>query len=158
MISELAVIGAFCLAASMAVGTVWSRKETRVRGLAVAGFALMIPFLVASSYFARSWPLPLNEWTAPEGRVRVIAANMRQDVAIWLWLDSETGPRYYVRPWNNEEARTLQGMMDGQAESGQSFFIWMDKDTSEAKFDTVQIPPALPKRDPSPTPVYPQHQ
>ena len=90
----------------------WSPRKVWVKVTALAVAALFIPaaYTAMGELFGRPKPIAL-EWSRsglPDAAV--LAAEMREDVAIYLWLTFEgvAEPRSYVLPWDEKLARQLQ--------------------------------------------------
>lgn len=111
-LTALAVLGA----AVLTTATIWSRRETWVRGAALAGFFVLAPVTGGAVLYALSHPAPYYPAiTAPGGEYTVLGVKMVQDEAIYIWLDfGSDHPRYFALPWNNETANRLQEMLDAQ--------------------------------------------
>lgn len=149
-LAAMAVIGA----AALTTATIWSRKETWVRGAAVAGFFALAPVIGGAALYALSHPAPYYPAiTAPGGEYTVLGVKMVQDEAIYIWLDfGAEHPRYFALPWDNEMANRLQEMLDKQRHGEIPGFrmkipyehSW---DTHPPQFHPLPQPPApIPKR------------
>ena len=92
--------------------TVWSRREVWVKAIAIAVAALFIPLAYAGFTEMMSKPKPVHmEWRHGDlAGATVIAATIREDEAIYLWLqiDGVEEPRAYVLPWSRRAAEQLQ--------------------------------------------------
>lgn len=125
MIYEAAVLVAGLLAGSLAVATIWSRKETWMRGAAVAVFLAAIPAVSAPAFFALSHPAPLQavEMVTP-GKYSVLSMKLIRHQGIYLWIDKAEGadhPLYVVLPWDDRTAEQLQELQRGAKRRGQPF-------------------------------------
>ena len=90
-------------------GTIWSRRETRVRGLAVLGFVVLLGALGPASLETLGWHRP--HWAAVrlEGDVVVLSFKLVRDEAIYLYVDAGSKePRAISLPWDEEEAEKMQ--------------------------------------------------
>lgn len=113
MIFEFLTAAAVLGAGLFASATIWSRKNTWVRGAALAGFFAMAPIIGGAVVFALSNPAPFV--LAPGGEYRVLGVKMVQDEAIYVWLDfGADHPRYFALPWSNKTADQLQKLLDQQ--------------------------------------------
>ncbi len=122
---EIFALISLILAGSLAFATVWSRKETWMRGVAVCAFILSFPAIVGVGLLSLSHPGPytMAQITAA-GEYRVLGLKMMQDVAIYVYLDVSGGaPRSYALPWDNDQANKLQDLMDRQREGKGGFMI-----------------------------------
>lgn len=116
MVYEALAILAVGLGAGLATAVVWSRKNTWVRGAAVAIYFALMPLVVGSAFFSLGHPAPWVQMvTVPGGKYLVLGVKMVQDVAIYVWLDfGEEHPRYFAMPWDNATADKMQEMLDAQ--------------------------------------------
>lgn len=102
---------------------IWSRHRLAVKLLALAVATLVLPTAYFSLVTLLSRPKPIAlEWTPPKAEeTTVIAAQMKEEVAIYLWVqrpDSEE-PRAYVLPWDEQTARQLhEAQRAAEAEGG----------------------------------------
>ncbi len=90
-------------------GIIWSRQETRIRGLAVLGFVLLLGALGPASVETLGWHRP--HWAAVrlDGDVVVLSFKLVRDEAIYLYLDAgPSEPRAISLPWSDEEAAKMQ--------------------------------------------------
>ena len=125
MLYEIAALVSASMAASLALTTIWSRRETWVRGAAVALFMSAIMSAYAPAFFALSHPAPLQavEMVTP-GKYSVLGMKMIRDQGIYLWIDKEEGadhPLYTVLPWNDRLAEKLQELQRGANMNKQPF-------------------------------------
>ena len=155
--SELLMLLVFLGSMALTSFTVWSRKETWMRVAAVLVFLGMTPALAGVSFFSLSHPRPVTEYSVPCMDCRVLSMYMRQDMAIWLWLETADGPRYWVLPWDNELANNLQGAADQEEGDGTPYLFLYDEDTDNVEFDTIPVLPDPPKTVPPPPAVFDQH-
>ena len=116
MLYEILTVAAVAVGATLASATIWSRKSTWVRGMAVAVWIGLMPLVIGSSFFSLGHPAPwIQNINAPGGEYFVLGVKMVQDEAIYIWLDFGAGyPRYFALPWNNDTANQLQDLMDKQ--------------------------------------------
>jgi hypothetical protein len=112
---SLALIGVVGVAL-LATATIWSRKNTWIRGAAVAAFFALTPIIGGASIFALSHPAPyIPGILTPGGEHSVLEVKLVQDEAIYILLDfGISHPRYFALPWNNLLANELQDLMDQQ--------------------------------------------
>ena len=92
--------------------SVWSRREVWVKTIAIAVAALFIPLAYAGFTEMMSKPKPARmEWRYGDlAEATVIAAVIREDEAIYVWLriDGVDEPRAYALPWSRRAAEQLQ--------------------------------------------------
>jgi hypothetical protein len=73
------------LAGALASISIWSPRRLAVKLLAVAGVTLFLPAVYAG--FAQLLALPkLEWWQANASEATVLAASLREDEAIYVWL------------------------------------------------------------------------
>lgn len=115
--------GAAVLAALLTNVGLWSPRRLWVKlgALAIAAMFLPTAYLSMVSLLSRPKPLTL-EWSPPDAEnTTVLAAQMKEEVAIYLWVqraDSEE-PRAYVLPWDEQLARELhEAQKAAEAEGG----------------------------------------
>lgn len=80
-----------------------------------------IAFLVVSLAMAPATALPLGHaapWQPAPGHYTVLGAKIEVDVAIYVLLDSESGPRFYRLPYTVGSANALQASLDAALGSG----------------------------------------
>lgn len=140
MLYEFAALVSASMAGSLTLTTIWSRRETWVRGAAVALFMSAIMSAYAPAFFALSHPAPLQavEMVTP-GKYSVLGMKMIRDQGIYLWIDKAEGadhPLYTVLPWDDRLAEKLQELQRGAKRNGQPFgmdipkyeFSWEDRE------------------------------
>jgi len=99
----------------LATFAIWSRRETKVRWLSVAGFIMAAPVIVVALSFTLGWPVPLIAGlNAPPGDWQVLGSKMIAGDGIYLLLDSGDTPRHYKLPWDKKMSDKLQELLDGQ--------------------------------------------
>jgi Zn-dependent protease with chaperone function len=106
---------AVAIALALAIIAVWSRRRLAPRFLAVFAAALFMPVAYGAMSELLSRPKPTRlEWVRAQAEeAKVLAADMQEDVAIYLWLrlPDDPQPLAYVLPWSKEAAKQLQGAM-----------------------------------------------
>ena len=101
--------GILLLFAMYTHAVIWSRRETRVRGLAVLGFVMLLGALGPASLETLGWHRP--HWAAVrlDGDVVVLSFKLVRDEAIYLYLDAGPGqPRAISLPWSDKQAERMQ--------------------------------------------------
>jgi len=111
--------GAFALLVGLlALIAVFSRRHGRWRISAVG----VLVVVLALGYFAfldlLSRPKPLRLELASLDDARVISAVLREDEAIYLWLNIDQEPRFFSIPWDKSLAIELQSAMREARRSG----------------------------------------
>ena len=103
------------IVAALAGIAVWAPRKAWVKVSAVATAMLILAVAYAAFADLLSKPKPVGlEWArrhVPEATV--VAATMREEEGIYLWLriDGVAEPRSYVLPWNRRLAEELQEAM-----------------------------------------------
>ncbi|MGH6898429.1 MAG: hypothetical protein ACREJ5_18065 [Geminicoccaceae bacterium] len=111
------------LAGGLASISIWAPRRLVVKLLAIAGVTLFLP--VAYAGFAQLLALPkpvaLEWWQANAEEATVLAASLREDEAIYVWLQLQgvDEPRAYALPWQRDLAEQLQAAQR-QAEESQT--------------------------------------
>ena len=102
--------------------TIWSRRLLLAKGAAIALSAVLVGTGYAATVELLGRPKPVDiEWSDQDlSKARVIAAEMQEDVAIYVWLgiEGEEAPRSYVLPWSDQAAQQLHGAMQQAEEEG----------------------------------------
>jgi hypothetical protein len=123
------------------------------RAAATSLFLVLIAVLYGGSLelLGRAKPLRLELWQQAD-RAKVVAATMREGVAIYVWLEfpASDEPRAYAMPWNTQMAQELQSAMQESQANGTE--VNMSKpfeaglDDREAKFYATPQQP-LPEKN-----------
>lgn len=138
--------------------TIWARRPSRARGLAVGAFLLASPMAAAALGFSLGWPVPyVPGVTVPEGKHTILGVKMLIDQGIYILLDIGDGePRYYQLPWSNLKGNELQAALDEPGEGNVGVvvppFEW-SWDQNEPKFYADPQPkmlPDKPREEPAP--------
>lgn len=149
MLYEIAALVSASLAASLALTTIWSRRETWVRGAAVALFMSAIMSAYAPAFFALSHPAPLQavEMVTP-GKYSVLGMKMIRDQGIYLWIDKAESdhPLYTVLPWSDRMAEKLQELQRQAKRRGAPFGMEVPK--YEFSWETREPPMFYPAPQP----------
>lgn len=113
MLFELSGLAALAIAVGLTTATIWSRRQTAMRGAALAALLVLMPAIAGVGFFAMSHPAPwLQTVTVPGGKHTVLGVKMVQGVAIYVWLDfGREHPRYFALPWSNATANQMQDLM-----------------------------------------------
>jgi hypothetical protein len=111
------------LAGALASISIWAPRRLAVKLLAVAGVTLFLPAVYAgfAQLLALPKPVALEWWQANAAEATVLAASLREDEAIYLWLQLQgvDEPRAYALPWQRDLAEQLQAAQR-EAEESQS--------------------------------------
>lgn len=152
---SLSVLALFAAEAWLAI---WSRRDTWGRLATVLLFILGLPAIAAVAVESLGWHKPLAlVWDLPRGELRVLAAKLAQDEAIYLYIDDpvRSEPRPIILPWSNDMANHIQRLQDeaGPDANGQFMMRYEPSlDTHAPQFHPLPQPPALPPK-PNPPPV-----
>jgi hypothetical protein len=127
-------------------GRVWQRTAS------ASVFVLLIAVVYAGSIELLGRPKPVRlEWRDME-KAQVLAANMRENEAIYLWLqfDGAPEPKVYTLPWSMQTAQNLQNAMEESEATGTGVEMTMSLesglDDREPKFHATPQP-ALPDKN-----------
>ena len=100
------------LAGALSSITIWAPRRLAIKVLALGGVTLFLPAAYAgfAQLLALPKPVALEWWQANAEEATVLAASMREDEAIYLWLQLKDvpEPRAYSLPWQRELAEQLQ--------------------------------------------------
>ena len=132
---------------------IWSRRNTRWRGMAVLAVLISVPMSAAAIGYALGWPAPLLKITAPTGDWVILGDKMIRGQGIYLLIDIPGGePRYYRMPWDDEEAKKLQELKNKK----QGAMLRFDPSLEQfAEIHPLPQPKFMPpKRQPSAPPRY----
>ena len=109
------------LAGALASITIWAPRRLAIKVLALGGITLFLPLAYAgfAQLLALPKPVALEWWQANAEEATVLAASMREDEAIYLWLQLKNvpEPRAYTLPWHRELAEQLQAAQREAEES-----------------------------------------
>lgn len=99
------------LTAALAGIAIWAPRSLRLKLTALGTIALLLPvtYLSLTELLGRPKPVDL-EWSHTVFTdANVLAMDLREDEAIYLWLqaDGTSAPRAYVLPWDLNVARQL---------------------------------------------------
>ncbi len=140
-------------------GIIWSRRETRVRGLAVLGFIMLLGALGPASLETLGWHRP--HWAAVrlDGDVVVLSFKLVRDEAIYLYVDAGPGqPRAISLPWNDERAQKLQEKEKESERAGRKgkFKMRFSYNPWSPQVPVFVNPPKVRRFEPKPAPPLPR--
>ena len=108
------------LAGALGSISIWAPRRLAVKLLAVAGVTLFLPAVYAgfAQLLALPKPVALEWWQANASEATVLAASLREDEAIYVWLQLQgvDEPRAYALPWQRDLAEQLQAAQREAAE------------------------------------------
>ncbi len=103
------------LAAALAIVAVWSRRSlgARVGSVGLLVITLAAGYVAYVDLLSRPKPAMLEYQRAGMAEADVLAAALRQNEGIYLWLKLPEfiEPRYYLLPWDRSTAQQLQDAM-----------------------------------------------
>jgi hypothetical protein len=157
-------------AAALATIAAWAPRRLLPKLAAVAVFALFLPLGYAALVDLLSRPKPVSaawwERRATEREATVLAGDIREDEAIYLWLElpGTPEPRAYRLPWDRNRARELQDALRAAGERGTGVKVRQPfgpppavaaagGDPAEAAEEPMFYPeaqPPLPEKEPAP--------
>jgi hypothetical protein len=153
------------LAGALASISVWAPRRLGVKLLALGGAALFLPTAYAgfAQLLALPKPVALEWWQANAAEATVLAASLREDEAIYVWLQLKDvpEPRAYALPWHRDLAEQLQAAQREAQESQTQVQMRLPFEASlddrEPKFYAMPQP-QMPSKDfdPPPAQIYPR--
>jgi hypothetical protein len=141
------------LAGALSSLSIWAPRRLAMKLLAVGGVALFLPAAYAGfvQLLALPKPVALEWWRANAEEAVVLAASLREDEAIYLWLQLKgvEEPRAYALPWHRDLAEQLQAAQreaaEGQTQVQMRFPFEDSLDDREPKFYAMPQPQMPPK-------------
>lgn len=157
-------LGFVLLSTLLAIAAVWARRSIAARIGAVMLLAVMLTlqFVALTDLLSRPKPAELETATNTIEEAKVLAASIREGVAIYVWLRIEDTPepRYYALPWRQKSAVELQRAMRESRRHGGEIVLKMPFASSmelrEPPTFYALPPPALPRK-PAPNPFEYRH-
>ena len=149
------------LAAAIASIAIWAPRAPKVRIGALLATILFIPLGYMQLVQLLSKPKPLElEWFKRDVRLaHILGASMDEGKAIYLWLrlENEIEPRYYVLPWRQEAAEKLEDVIDNALRQNSTVVIedpFIRKSFDDlGDLNAYVVPPPLPpQKTPQPPP------
>ena len=142
------------LAGGLASISIWAPRRLAVKLLAVAGVTLFLPAVYAgfAQLLALPKPVAIEWWQAHAEEATVLAASLREDEAIYLWLQLQgvDEPRAYALPWQRDLAEQLQAAQreadENQTQVQMRFPFEDSLDDRDPKFYAMPQP-QLPAKD-----------
>ena len=140
------------VAAVLAAIAIWAPRVPKVRIGALVVTALFIPLAYLQAVELLSKPKPVSfEWFERDVQLaHVLGASMDEGRAIYLWLriDGEVEPRYYVMPWRQEAAEKLEDVIDNAIRQNSTVVLkkpFIRKSENEmGDLNAYVIPPPMP--------------
>jgi hypothetical protein len=104
-----------CAMGAMATITIWSRVQTKLRGLSVLGFLLVVPISAPGFAYVLGWPVPrFAAFGNPGGDYAILGTKMIAGEAIYVLLDTGDVPRYFAFPWDKKMSDKIQELLDSE--------------------------------------------
>lgn len=154
MLFEILTLLSVVMLLGLAVATIWSRKNTWVRGAAVLAFLAGVPVVAGTGFFALSYPASYRLSIIPDGKYRVRGVKLIQDKAIYLLLDfGQDAPRYFAFPWSNKLADEIQRIMNRQRHEGRRGFAVAIQQNGKKGHRGIRVVPIYPTRSNVPKPL-----
>jgi len=140
------------MAAVLATIAIWSPRRTRIRIVAVVVTAMFLPLGYIELIELLSKPKPMSfEWFRSDAEfATVLGVSFEEGTAIYLWLrlENEIKPRYYVLPWRRKLAERLEEAVDDAVSKNSSVVIptpFSPKSLEELGNMNIEIiPPPVP--------------
>jgi len=157
-------LGTLFLAALLAAIAIWAPRISRVRAAALAITALLIPigYMQAIELLARPKPIDFEWFKRDVDLAQILGASFDEGRAIYLWLrvEHEIEPRYYVLPWRQETAQKLEDLIDNAIRHNSTVILkkpFFRKSLEElGALNAHIVPPKMPplKKPPIPPQVF----
>jgi xanthosine utilization system XapX-like protein len=154
-------VATITVAAVLATIAIWAPRAPRVRLIALAATVLFIPlgYVQLVEMLARPKPVSFEWFRNDVEQAQVLGASLDEGRAIYLWLrvDKDIEPRYYVLPWRQDTAEKLEDLIDNAVRNNativlrQPFIRKFMKDQGELNANIVP-PPLPPQKMPTPPP------
>ena len=150
------------LAAVLVNIAIWAPRRLwlKLAALTTAACLALVAYGGFSELLSRPKPVSLQWNGGEEGTATVLAAEMREGEAIYLWIGFEglSEPRSFVMPWDEAAARQLHGAQGEAEESGMRLRVRLPMDAQLVEeiplfYAEPQAPP-LPKAQASENPPW----
>ena len=146
-------------AAVLATIAIWAPRAPWVRLTALGLAILFIPlgYFQLVELLARPKPVSFEWFRRNVEQAQVLGASLDEGRAIYLWLriDKDVEPRYYVFPWKQDAAEKLEDLIDNAVRKNativlrQPFIRKFMKDQGDLNANIVP-PPLPPQKMPHP--------
>lgn len=145
----------------LATIAIWAPRRPGVRIAALIATILFIPigYLQLTEMLARPKPISFEWFRKDVEQAQLLGASLDEGRAIYLWLriDQDIEPRYYVLPWKQETAEKLEDLIDNALRNNativlkQPFIQKFMEDLGDLNANIVP-PPLPPQKMPTPPP------
>jgi hypothetical protein len=154
-------VATITVAAVLAALAIWAPRQPKVRFAALIAALLFIPlgYLQHVELLARPKPIGFEWFRKDVEQAQVLGASLDEGRAIYLWLrvDKDIEPRYYVLPWRQQTAEKLEDLIDNAVRNNatvilkQPFIRKFMHDLGDLNANIVP-PPLPPQKMPTPPP------
>jgi xanthosine utilization system XapX-like protein len=154
-------IATIAVAAALATIAIWAPRPPLIRFVALAVTVLFIPiaYLQLSEMLARPKPIAFEWFRRNVEQAQLLGASLDEGRAIYLWLrvDQDVEPRFYVMPWRQETAEKLEDLIDNALRNNSTivlkkpFIRKFMEDLGDLNANIIP-PPQPPQKMPTPPP------
>jgi len=154
-------VATIAVAAMLATVAIWAPRRPVIRFAALAVTVLFIPigYLQLTEMLARPKPIAFEWFRRHVEQAQLLGASLDEGRAIYLWLriDQDVEPRYYVMPWRQETAEKLEDMIDNALRNNSTIILKKPfirkfmEDLGDLNANIVP-PPLPPQKMPQPPP------
>ena len=154
-------VATIAVAAVLATLAIWAPRAPKTRFAALLAALLFIPLGYVQLVEMLARPKPINfEWFRRDvEQAQILGASLDEGRAIYLWLrvDKDIEPRYYVLPWKQNVAEKLEDLIDNAVRNNttiilkEPFIRKFMKDMGDLNANIVP-PPLPPQKMPTPPP------
>ena len=154
-------VATISVAAMLATVAIWAPRRPVVRFAALTVTVLFIPigYLQLTEMLARPKPIAFEWFRRNVEQAQLLGVSLDEGRAIYLWLrvDQDIEPRYYVMPWKQEVAEKLEDMIDNALRNNativlrEPFIRKFMEDLGDLNANIVP-PPLPPQKMPAPPP------
>jgi len=154
-------VATIAVAATLATVAIWAPRRPVIRFAALAVTVLFIPigYLQLTEMLARPKPIAFEWFRRHVEQAQLLGASLDEGRAIYLWLriDQDVEPRYYVMPWRQETAEKLEDMIDNALRNNSTIILKKPfirkfmEDLGDLNANIVP-PPLPPQKMPQPPP------
>ena len=123
LLAPVAVLLFWCVL--MTLITVWSRKDTWMRGTVIVMCLLSLPVLAYTSIEMLGWHKPIEYAWRLDDEVRVRDAKLVEDEAIYLYVEQVGEPRAISLDWDQELADQITQAGRASRDNGEQGFMLM---------------------------------
>ncbi|MBU2531527.1 MAG: hypothetical protein KKB37_02210 [Alphaproteobacteria bacterium] len=148
---------ALIVVAFQAAIAIWSPRIIWLRISAVAITALFIPLAYVTLTLLLSRPKPVDfawfERNADKAAILGVSLDEGRAIYLWLRVDGDTMPGYYVLPWRQAQAEQLEDTLHAAVRSRSQVVLrqpFARKSLQEQGALSIEIipPPSLPNKPP----------